>query len=471
VRRRVVIAHLLLVAMVLVLLEVPLAVTFARRERDALAADVGRDATSLAALSEEVIEDPGEHDVAALARRFGARADGTVVVVDAHGQPVHPSVAPTADLSAPLRTALDQARRGHGSTGRTGGRAYAAEPLGSAAGGGDVHGAVLVAQSVDDTERRIHQLWLALGVIAVGALAVAWLVGARLAAWAIRPLRSLDERAAALGRGDLAARAEKGSGPPEVIELARTFNDMAGRLEELVGAQRRFVADASHQLRSPLAALRLRLDAIDLDDPRAAQSDIDAAVAETVRLSRLIDGLLTLAQAEGVRPDRHPTDVVALVEGRASAWSAFADEQDVDLQTDLPDHGVEVELVDGHLEQILDNLIDNAIEATPVGRSVTLVVRATPAHTEVHVVDQGAGMAPDEMARAFDRFWQGRQGHRSGSGLGLAIAAQLARANGGSLRLGPSPSGGVDAVVTLPPGRPARVGDPPGPTDRLVADN
>jgi signal transduction histidine kinase len=452
VRRRVVVAYLVLVAIVLLLLEMPLAVTFARRERAALDADVERDASSLAVLTEEMIEDPGGHDVAALARRFGASTDGAVVVVDAAGHPIDPDVSPPADLSAALRAALDAARNGRTTVGRDPGVAYAAEPVGS---GGEVRGAVLVTHGDGDAEHRIHQLWVALGAIAAVALGVAWLVGDRLAWWAIRPLRSLDERAAALGRGELGTRAEKISGPPEVLELARTFNDMAEQLEELVSVQRRFVADASHQLRSPLAALRLRLDALDVADSDAARADIDAAIAETVRLSRLIDGLLTLAQAEGARPDRRPTDVVAVVKGRRAAWSAFADEQGVDLRAELPDDTVEVPMVDGHLEQILDNLIDNALEATPSGTdsAVTLIVRATSAATEVHVVDEGPGMAPDEIARAFDRLWQGPHGHGSGTGLGLPIAAQLARANAGSLHLEAVGGGGVDAVVTLPPSR------------------
>ncbi|HKE75898.1 MAG TPA: HAMP domain-containing sensor histidine kinase [Acidimicrobiales bacterium] len=445
-RRRVVVAHLLLVAAVLVLLEVPLALTFARREREALADDVGRDAASLAALTEEVLENPAEHDVSALAGRFRGAGDGsTVAVVDADGRPIDPSVAP-ARLAGPLRAALDRARAGVPSAGRVGHRAYAAEPVGT---GGEVHGAVLVVHTGAATERRIHQLWLALAVIALAALGVAWVLGDRLARWAIGPLRDLDERAAALGRGDLGARADEGTGPREVVELARTFNDMAGRLEELVGAQRRFIGDASHQLRSPLAALRLRLDALDTDDPETAQADVDAAVAETVRLSRLVDGLLALARAEGSRPDRHPADVVEVVAARRAAWSAYADEHGVDLRAEVPDHPVMASLVEGHLEQILDNLVDNAIEATPAGRAVTLAVRAGSPCVEVSVVDEGPGMSPQAMSRAFDRFWQGDRGERSGSGLGLPIAAQLARAGGGSLRLRTAPGGGVDALISL----------------------
>ena len=446
-RRRVVVAHLLLVAAVLVLLEVPLAVTFARREREALADDVGRDAASLAALTEEVLENPAEHDVSALAGRFQGAGDGTsVVVVDAQGRSIDPSVAPAARLAGPLRGALDRARAGVPSAGRVGHRAYAAQPIGT---GGEVHGAALVVHTGAATERRIHQLWVALAVIALAALGVAWVLGDRLARWAIGPLRDLDERAAALGRGDLGARADEGAGPREVVELARTFNDMAGRLEELVGAQRRFIGDASHQLRSPLAALRLRLDALDTDDPDTAQADVDAAVAETVRLSRLVDGLLALARAEGSRPDRHPADVVEVVAGRRAAWSAYADEHGVDLRADVPGHPVVASLVEGHLEQILDNLVDNAIEATPAGRAVTLAVRAGSPCVEIHVVDEGHGMSPEAMSRAFDRFWQGERGEGSGSGLGLPIAAQLARAGGGSLRLRAAPGGGVDAVISL----------------------
>jgi signal transduction histidine kinase len=437
-----------LVAIVLVILELPLAVTFARREREALAADVERDAATLAALAEEMVEDPSEHDVAGLAQRFSDRVEGSVVVVDARGQSLAPEVAPADDLAAPLRTALGDARRGHPTVGRAGGRVYAAEPVGS---GQEVHGAVLVTHRDDATEARIHRLWFALGAIAAVALGVAWLVGDRLAQWATRPLRSLDDRAAALGRGDLGARADEQSGPREVRDLASTFNDMAARLEELVGAQRQFIADASHQLRSPLAALRLRLDALDVADPETAQSDVDAAITETVRLSRLIDGLLTLARAEGARPERRPSDVVAIVEGRRAAWSAFADEQEVELLAELPDHPVDVEMVDGHMEQILDNLIDNAIEATPPGRAVTLAVRLRPGGPEVHVVDEGSGLAPEEMRRAFDRFWQGRHGPNSGSGLGLPIAAQLARANGATIHLEPAPGGGVAAIVHLAP--------------------
>jgi signal transduction histidine kinase len=446
VRRRIVLAQLLLVAAVLVLLEVPLAVTYARREREALADDVARDAVSLAALTEEVIENPTEHDVSALFGRFrGADGGTTAVVVDAHGQAIDPSVAPAASLPGSLRDALDRARAGVPSAGRVGDRAYAAQPVGA----GENHGAVLVVHDGAANERRIRQLWLALGVIALAALAVAWVLGDRLARWATGPLRDLDERAAVLGRGDLGVRADESVGPPEVVELARTFNAMAARLEELVGAQRRFIADASHQLRSPLAALRLRLDALDPGDPDTAQADIDAAIAETLRLSRVIDGLLALAQAEGSRPGRTQADVVQVVAGRRAAWSAYAEEHGVDLRADVPEHPVPASLVNGHLEQILDNLIDNAIEATPAGRAVTLVVRTGSPAVEVHVIDEGPGMSPDEMARAFDRFWQGERGERAGTGLGLPIAAQLARAGGGTLRLHPASGGGVDALISL----------------------
>jgi signal transduction histidine kinase len=397
-----------------------------------------------------VAEHPGEHDVAALARRFGRGTDGEVVLVDARARPLDPGAGSVGALPGTLRAALQRALQGGSSTGTHDGDVFAAEPIGT---GPDHHGALVVAQSDAAAMRRIHQLWLALGVIAAVALAAAALVGDRLALWAIRPLRRLDERAAALGRGDLAARADPGAGPPEVTELAGTFNEMAARIEELVGSQRRFVADASHQLRSPLTALRLRLDAIDPADPVAAAADIDAAVAETRRLSRLVDGLLALTRAEAVDVAaggaRQAIDVAAVVAERREAWSALAEERGVELRAELPDGPVPVSLVEGHLDQILDNLIDNAVDATPRGRAVTLTVTRAPDAVEIHVVDQGPGMTAEDRAHAFERFWQG-PGRSAGSGLGLPIVAQLVRVNRGEARLDPTPGGGVDAVVRMP---------------------
>ena len=228
---------------------------------------------------------------------------------------------------------------------------------------------------------------------------------------------------------------------------------MADRLDELVTSQRRFVADASHQLRTPLTALRLRLENLDADDPSAVATTRDAALLETSRLTRLVDGLLALARAEGRRPERQDVDLAAVVAQRFEAWAPLAAEHDIDLQLDCAGP-VSAMVVPGHLDQILDNLIDNALDATPPGHGVQLRTAATSSIIEIHVVDEGRGMTADDRRRAFDPFWQGPQRHANGgTGLGLAIADQLVRANGGTIVLEPSGSGGIDATLRFP--RPA----------------
>jgi signal transduction histidine kinase len=448
VRRRILVANLALVTIILLVLELPLAVTFARRERDASSSAAQRDAISFAGLAEEVIEHPGEHDPGSLARRYASGTSDTIHIVDQAGQSIA-ATGPAANSapSAVQADALNDARSGESVTGHDGGSVFAAATIGSDAG---ARGAVLISRPDNRTETRIHELWAVLLGTAAIVLAVAAFVGDRLALWATAPLRRLDDRAAELGYGDLSVRADSASGPPEVTQLARTFNDMASRLEELVNNQRQFVADASHQLRSPLTALRLRIEGIDLDDPETAAADIEAAQTETARLSRLVDGLLTLARSERAEVERRVVDVGDVVEARRAAWTPLAEERDVAIVS-LDGDDARVLVGDGQLEQMLDNLIDNAIEVSESGARVTLCVARDNGMASVHVIDEGPGMSADDRARAFETFWQGRGDRRTGSaGLGLSIVARLARANGGSARLDAAPGQGLDAAVLLP---------------------
>ena len=181
------------------------------------------------------------------------------------------------------------------------------------------------------TEQRIHAIWLALAGFAAGILALTGLVGMLLARSLSRPLARLESAVTRLGEGNLAARADADIGPPEMRSLARQFNHMAGRLSELVDAQSRFVADASHQLRSPLTALRLRLENLEVGATVPSAEEVAAAGREVQRLSRLVDGLLTLSRAENVEPPRRIIDVEQVIEDRGDAWSALADERHVTL--------------------------------------------------------------------------------------------------------------------------------------------
>jgi signal transduction histidine kinase len=231
---------------------------------------------------------------------------------------------------------------------------------------------------------------------------------------------------------------------------------MAARLEELVGAQEAFVADASHQLRTPLTSLRLRLELLEgkLEAAAPAQDqlpDVRAALHEVARLTRLVDGLLALAHAErtGSSATAEAVDLAAAIEERADAWRPVADEEGVVLAVDAPP--VRARATADRLAQVLDNLIANAVEAAPEGSEVNVACADGPRGPEVHVLDRGPGLADEERERAFDRLWSGRAGSSrlGGSGLGLAIVRKLVDADGGTVELRPRPGGGLDAAVTL----------------------
>jgi signal transduction histidine kinase len=447
VKRRLLIANLLGVVAVLIVLELPLALIYSRHEHDALDAGLQRDAASLAALAGEIVEHPGEHDVDALAQRFSTQPEETVAIIDRSGAELtRPSVLSTDPGFADV---LQAAVAGESRSGEFEGTVYVALPLGA---GGEQLGAVVVARPDEAIDARVRRFWLLLAALGAGVLGISLLITSRISSWVVDPLRRLDDQAAALGRGELTARADAGTGPPEVVTLAVTFNEMADRLDELVTSQRRFVADASHQLRTPLTALRLRLESLDPDNPAAIATVRDAALDEAARLTRLVDGLLSLARAEGRRPDRESIDVGAILADRQEAWAPLAAEQDIEnrIERDASARLI-AQLVPGHLEQILDNLIDNALEASEPHTTVVLRAVVVAASIELHVIDEGHGMSETERRRAFDPFWQGPDGRSTGgTGLGLAIAEQLARACRGSITLQRAPSGGIDALVRLP---------------------
>jgi signal transduction histidine kinase len=264
------------------------------------------------------------------------------------------------------------------------------------------------------------------------------------------PLLALEAASSRLGDGDLTARAPV-EGPGEIAALAAQFNRTAGRLAELVTAQQQFVADASHQLRTPLTALRLRLENLAAEASEDVRAHVDDAQSEVDRLTRLVDGLLALSGAQPRPAASAAIDIGEVVTERCAAWAALADEQEVALTVsiDAPEP-VTATVVPGHLEQILDNLLANAVEASPPGRGIEVGVVDGGGLVTVHVRDHGPGLSDQERLRAFDRFWQSAATPTGSSGLGLAIVRQLAIANGGTVTLEGPEGGGLDAILRLP---------------------
>ncbi|MHB8059601.1 MAG: HAMP domain-containing protein, partial [Gaiellaceae bacterium] len=297
--RRLLLSYLGLALLVLAVLEIPLGIVNGRNERSDLTTKVERDASFLASFAEDSLEE-GNHpralSIAAL--DYGERTKSRVVVVNRQGVSLidtnPPNDRPRTFASRPEIAA---ALRGHVSSGIRYSETlhenllYVAVPASS---GAKVTGAVRITYRTSEVDARVRRYWLMLLVIGSMVLAATTLVGLRFARWVSSPLGRLESSAAEAGAGDLSTRADEDAGPPEVRSLAAAFNHMIAELEQLVRSQEEFVADASHQLRTPLTALRLRLENLSSDLSDYARPDRARALDEVERLSRLVDGLLAL---------------------------------------------------------------------------------------------------------------------------------------------------------------------------------
>lgn len=446
-----------MVALVLAVHDIPLANHLERVERDRIVTKYERDAFILAGRTEEALEggtaaqEPG---LGALVARYASEEGVEVVVTDADAIGVLSS-DPTKigedfsnrpEIIEALVTGSPQSGERFSDTlGED--LFYVAVPVLSGVDRvGAVRISVLEAVVADRVSRQIRLL----AVVALLSLSIAVGVAWILARSVTSPLRRLEATTDRLASGELDARADDADGPGEVRALAGSFNAMAGRIGALVDRQRAFAGTASHQLRTPLTALRLRLEqlAVQVEDSPEAAATVDSALVETDRLHRMIEGLLALSRAEDAAAGTDEIDLSSVVIERVEHWRPLADERGVAIQVDVP-RAVAVSAVTGAVEQIVDNLVDNALEVSPAGSTLMLSVVGDGATVELHVIDEGPGMTADDRERAFDRFWRADSAPVGGSGLGLAIVRQLVSAGDGSVELREAPSGGIDAIVTF----------------------
>ena len=441
--RRLLFTYLGLALLVLAVLEIPLGIVNGRNESSDLRTKVERDASFLAAFAEDTLENNASpRALGVAAADYSRRTGGRVVIVNRRGVSVIDTNPPAGGpRTFATRPEIAAALRGNVASGTRYSRTlhekllYVAVPASS---GAKVTGAVRITYPTSAVDARVRRYWLMLLVIGAMVLAATTVVGLRFARWVSSPLGRLEASAAKAGAGDLSTRAEE-QGPPEVRSLAAAFNHMIGELEQLVRSQEEFVADASHQLRTPLTALRLRLENLGGDVSDSARPDLERALDEVERLSRLVDGLLALARADVSPVER--VDLAKLVEERIEVWSALAAEQGVKLEANVV--GTASVGAD-RLGQALENLLSNALAVSPQGGTVLV----SGSHGELHVIDQGPGLSEEERERAFDRFWRGGKSG-TGSGLGLAIVKRLIEIDGGTVELRAAPEGGLDAVIRL----------------------
>ena len=455
-KRRLLISYLSITCFVLLALALPLGLSFRQGQERQLTSRARDEAFALALRADQPLAQGETGVLGPFVHQLAARTGDGIVVVDVDGRVLDAAGAhqPAAGASTVGSADLDAARRGRGVTGRRavdGGDVLTVTvPILS---GGATLGAVRVSSSLAEIDGAVVRNWLLLGGLAGVIALIVLLVSTLLAQSFTRPLAELDDAAARLGDGDLDARVPVPDDPPELRRLAGSFNATAERLASLLSSQRAFVADASHQLRTPLAALRLRLENVEADGPQHRPEDLEGALAEVRRLTALVESLLVLTRAEDAPGPTVDVSLQPLVEARLEAWGAVAAERGVQLDAAVGPVAVRSE--PGRLEQVLDNLLSNALDVAPGGSVVRVSARAAGERVELTVRDAGPGMSAEQRARAFDRFWRSPSARRHGGGfgLGLPIVRRLVLADGGEVRLADAPEGGLAVVVSLPAAR------------------
>jgi two-component system, OmpR family, sensor kinase len=434
-------------AYVLVLAVVALLVPLVRSVRARVDAEVRTQALAQAELV--AASAPGTTDLAGLARRAGANVRGRVVIVGPRGR-LRADSASAATLGADysgrpeirraLRGAVAQLQRASGTLGE---RILAtAVPVVVA---GRPSGAVRVTQGVPAVHRAIDAATLGLTAIGGLVLVLGLAAGAVIAGQIAAPLRGLAGVARRVEAGEEEVRAVE-EGSAEQRALARAFNDMTARVARTLGAQRQFVADASHQLRTPLAGLRLRLEEAAVAAGNGpARRQIAGALGEVDRMASIVGELLVLSEAEEPAGGPERADPGAAARAAANRWTPAAGETGSRVAAE--GDGGPVRCSPADLDRILDALVDNALAYGPPGQ----IVRVTAAGGRLEVRDGGAGVAPEEAEAVFARFHRGSAGRAGppGTGLGLPIARELARRWGGDVTLD-----GPRAVVRLPEAAP-----------------
>ncbi|MFC3893297.1 ATP-binding protein [Lentzea rhizosphaerae] len=446
-RRLLVITVPLLVALVAAL-GIPLASAVVQRETQTTYLDRLGDASRFASLGESALQSDRLEALSQEIQRYDALYDVPVALVSADKRILLASrlgFNPTADpeVTKALDTALNGGIRPEpdytGWPWRTG-PMVVVEPVGRDS---EVVAAVVTISQTQGLRHEVLRQW---GLMALAGLAPMLAVVAAawpMSRWVLRPVSKLDEATAAVAQGNLDVRADEVGGPPELRRLAKSFNTMVDVVGRALNRQKAFVADASHQLRNPLASLRLAVD--NLEPHVRSEHGREAhqiAVEEAEEMGRVLDTLLAATRLDSAR-QTEPVDIDQLLATHKPAWQALASQADITLKIDMP-AGLTMQEPPGGLGSVLDELVSNAIRLANATE-----VRVTGSPGELHVIDNGDGLNDEEREQALHRFWRATKHQNiAGTGLGLAICAELIESAGGTLTLH-NAHPGLDVRVAL----------------------
>jgi signal transduction histidine kinase len=290
-----------------------------------------------------------------------------------------------------------------------------------------------------------------LGVLFVASLGVGWVVAGRV----LRPIGRITSVARDIQATDLSRRIELPGPDDELKQLADTFDAMLARLDAAFAAQRQFVADASHELRNPLAIIRTNVD-VALADPRADPDDLRHTITvvkrASDRMARLVDDLLALARRQEPILEHEPVDLGAAVAEASDDFVVPAAARQIVLDRAIAPDVIVLGDRDA-LKRAVANLLENAVRLAPARSRIRLATGSEGDRAWIAVADEGPGIAPEDQDRVFDRFWRAdkaRSRADGGTGLGLAIVRQIAESHGGQVRLQSKPGVGSSFVIWLP---------------------
>ena len=486
--RRMLVVYASLLLLVLAALEIPLAVAVASRDTQTLFIDQLNDTARFASLAEPALRSGEMVTLRAELTRYDSLYGIAAAIVDQDGRIVissRPGLSLGGAARSRLRAALSGDRSGIEEVVWPWRRAplVVAEPVGR---GGEVVATAVTIAPTGAVRSRITTRWTELAAAGLAALLGFGLAAIPLTRWVLRPVRELDEVTGELSAGQWQARVPVTTGPAELRRLGEHFNTMAAAMSRILEQQKSFVSYAGHQLRNPLATLRLRVENLAPHLPPAGERDLELAIDEAGRLGRILDGILALVRAEGGNYRICVVDCGRVARERVTAWRG--DSSGVRFRCRGATHAAAL-AVQGGVGQILDALIDNAVKFAGPDATVTVTVSRPhrPADgtgepvVEIDVVDDGPGLSEADLASATQRFWRSPE-HQNvdGTGLGLAIAGALAEASGGVLLLRPARPHGLHARVVLPaaagsPGPVSSAAWTPGsngsPPDAAAADS
>ncbi|HVD13356.1 MAG TPA: HAMP domain-containing sensor histidine kinase [Actinomycetota bacterium] len=291
----------------------------------------------------------------------------------------------------------------------------------------------------------------ALAVMFVASLGVGWVIAGRVLA----PIERITSVAREIQATDLSRRIELGGPEDELRRLADTFDAMLARLDAAFAAQRQFLADASHELRNPLAIIRTNLDVALADpdnDPEELRRSLLVIQRAGDRMSHLVDDLLALARGQALAVHSELIDLGAAVADASDELVLPAKNRDITLDRTIVS-GVVVSGDYDALKRAVSNLLENAVRYAPPGSRVRLAVGSERSRAWVSVSDEGPGIAPEDQQRVFDRFWRadkGRSRAEGGTGLGLAIVRQITNSHGGEVQVQSKVGVGSTFTIWLP---------------------